>query len=106
MRAVSAAKGDTLAEYKLDKLPVWDGVSAAYGRLFVVTQDGSVACWGSNVYGQSSPPADIFTQVSAGADHTCGLKDGGSVECWGGAYSECGFKGCELEPVDFGNAWS
>ena len=46
MRAVSAANGDTLAEYKLDKLPVWDGVSAAHGRLFIVTQDGSVACWG------------------------------------------------------------
>jgi hypothetical protein len=46
MRAVSAATGDTLAEYKLDKLPVWDGVAAAYGRLFIVTQDGSVACWG------------------------------------------------------------
>ena len=46
MRAVSAADGATLAEYKLDKLPVWDGVAAAYGRLFVVNQDGSVACWG------------------------------------------------------------
>ena len=46
MRAVSAANGATLAEYKLDKLPVWDGVAAAYGRLFIVNQDGSVECWG------------------------------------------------------------
>jgi len=46
MHAVSAANGNTLAEYRMDQLPVWDGVSAAYGRLFIVTQDGSVACWG------------------------------------------------------------
>jgi len=46
MRAVSADDGDTLAEYKLDRLPVWDGLAAAYGRLFIVNQDGSVVCWG------------------------------------------------------------
>jgi hypothetical protein len=46
MRAVSAADGATLAEYKLDKLPVWDGVAAAYGRVFIVNQDGGVECWG------------------------------------------------------------
>ncbi len=46
MRAVSAADGATLADYKLDELPVWDGVAAAYGRIFIVNQDGSVECWG------------------------------------------------------------
>ncbi len=46
MHAISTTDGATLAEYKLDKLPVWDGVAAAYGRLFIVNQDGSVACWG------------------------------------------------------------
>jgi hypothetical protein len=45
LRAVSAANGDTLGEYKLDKLPVWDGVATAYGRIFIVTQDGAVECW-------------------------------------------------------------
>lgn len=41
------ADGATLAVYKPDTLPVWDGMAAAYGRLFIVNQDGSVECWGN-----------------------------------------------------------
>ena len=44
--AVSSADGSKLAEYKLDVLPAWDGMAAAYGKLFVVNQDGSIDCWG------------------------------------------------------------
>ncbi len=44
--AASADKGSKLAKYTLDVLPVWDGIVAAYGRLFIVNQDGSVECWG------------------------------------------------------------
>jgi outer membrane protein assembly factor BamB len=47
LRAVSAADGSKLAEYKLDKLPAWDGIAAAYGKLFIVNGDGSVECWGA-----------------------------------------------------------
>jgi len=46
MHAVSADDGDTTAEHKLDRLPVWDGLAAASGRLFIVNQDGSVVCSG------------------------------------------------------------
>jgi hypothetical protein len=46
MQAISAADGATLAEYKLDKLPVWDGVAAACGRISIVNHDGSAECWG------------------------------------------------------------
>ena len=46
-RAVSAADGSKRAEYKLEKLPAWDGIAAAYGRLFIVNQDGSIECWGT-----------------------------------------------------------
>ena len=52
LRAVSTADGATLAEYKLDKLPVWDGMAAANGRLFIVNQGGSVECWGQNTDGK------------------------------------------------------
>lgn len=45
--AVSAVDGSQLAEYTLDVLPAWDGMAAAYGRLFIVNQDGSIACWGA-----------------------------------------------------------
>ncbi len=42
--AVSAGNGKKLAEYKLDSLPVWDGMIAANGKLFLATMDGEVAC--------------------------------------------------------------
>ncbi|MCK5175713.1 MAG: hypothetical protein KAR47_20125, partial [Planctomycetes bacterium] len=43
--AASAADGSKLAEYKLEKLPAWDGMSAAYGRLYISSEDGSIECW-------------------------------------------------------------
>lgn len=42
--AVSAADGKTLAELRLDALPVWDGLIAAENRLYVSLADGSVVC--------------------------------------------------------------
>ena len=42
--AVSAADGKKLAEYKLDSPPIFDGMIAANGRLYVVTKDGEVLC--------------------------------------------------------------
>ncbi|MBE3099143.1 MAG: PQQ-binding-like beta-propeller repeat protein [Planctomycetes bacterium] len=42
---VSADTGEKLAEYKLDALPVWDGMSAAGGKLFVSLKNGTVVCW-------------------------------------------------------------
>jgi outer membrane protein assembly factor BamB len=48
LRAVSTVDGSTIAEYSLDKLPAWDGMIAAYGKLFIVNQDGSIDCWGAD----------------------------------------------------------
>ena len=45
--AASAIDGSKLAEYKLEVLPAWDGMAAAYGCLFIVNQDGGIECWGS-----------------------------------------------------------
>jgi outer membrane protein assembly factor BamB len=44
LMAVAAADGKELAEYKLESPPVWDGLSAANGRLYLATQDGKVIC--------------------------------------------------------------
>ena len=33
--------------------------------------------------GQASPPAGEFQSVSAGWDHTCGIRRDGSITCWG-----------------------
>jgi hypothetical protein len=47
LHAVSARDGSKLAEYTLEKLPAWDGIAAAYGRLFIINQDGTLECWGA-----------------------------------------------------------
>jgi len=47
--AVSAADGKKLVEYELDSPPVWDGMAAANGRLYMSLTDGSIVCFGSNI---------------------------------------------------------
>jgi len=42
--AVSAEDGTKLAEYKLDSPPVFDGMTAANGGLYISTTDGRVVC--------------------------------------------------------------
>ncbi len=44
--AVSATDGKELARYPLDSVPVWDGMAAARGQLFLATMDGKVVCLG------------------------------------------------------------
>ncbi len=40
--AVSTKNGEKLAEYKLESLPVWDGMVAANGKLYLTTLNGEV----------------------------------------------------------------
>ena len=44
LRIVSTKDGSTLANSTLPTPPVFDGLVAAYGRLYSVGQDGSVLC--------------------------------------------------------------
>ena len=48
-----------------------------------VRSNGTVLCWGQGTYGETTPPAGTFTQVSAGNIFTCGVSTSGSVLCWG-----------------------
>jgi hypothetical protein len=43
--SVSSETGDVLAEYELDHLPAFDGMSAAGGRLFIATADHKLLCF-------------------------------------------------------------
>lgn len=45
---VSATNGEKLAEYKLHALPVWDGMVAASGKLFMAKTDGTIVSFGTN----------------------------------------------------------
>jgi hypothetical protein len=47
LRAVSVKDGTTLSECKLPSGPVYDGLAAARGRLYVSTVKGHVFCFGS-----------------------------------------------------------
>ena len=58
-------------------------VSAGHSHTCGVKRDGTVACWGWNLQGQTTPPAGEFASVSAGWVHTCGVRRDGSVVCWG-----------------------
>ena len=57
------------------------------GRRHVVAlgQDGTVACWGQNSFGQCNVPADFgaANMVAAGEYHTIARKQDGSIACWG-----------------------
>ena len=44
---VSTEDGRKLGEYHLDNPPIFDGMAAARGRLYVSTIDGKVACFGA-----------------------------------------------------------
>jgi thiol-disulfide isomerase/thioredoxin len=55
------------------------------------TSGDNLTCWGRDDFGQSTPPPGTFTSVSAhGWWHACGVKDGGSIECWGKAEGHLG----------------
>jgi len=45
LAAFAAGDGKKLAEYKLPSPPVWDGMAAAGGRLYLATIDGKVTCF-------------------------------------------------------------
>ena len=42
--AVSPNDGEILVDYYLKSFPVFDGMAAAYGRLYISMKDGSVIC--------------------------------------------------------------
>jgi len=44
--AVSPADGKTLNKIALPSPPVWDGLAASAGRLYIATMDGKVSCYG------------------------------------------------------------
>ncbi len=54
--AASATDGKTLGEYKLDALPVYDGLIAAHDRLFLSLKDGTLLCLGDASAGPGAEP--------------------------------------------------
>ena len=46
LRIVSAADGKTISQCKIPTLPVFDGMAAAGGKIYISLKDGSVVCYG------------------------------------------------------------
>jgi outer membrane protein assembly factor BamB len=44
---VATSDGTKISEIEMEKAPVFDGLIAAFGRLYMVTQDGTIMCLGS-----------------------------------------------------------
>jgi len=59
--AVSAGNGETMATWKLASPPVWDGMAAAGGRLYIAGLDGRVTCLGKE--GASLPAAQVAEEI-------------------------------------------
>ncbi len=87
-----------------DELSAVAQVHAGGFHTCVLATDGSVSCWGSNVFGQvgdgstagapvatpvvlpdGDPLADV-TNLSVGEFHACALRQGGTAVCWGGNF--------------------
>jgi alpha-tubulin suppressor-like RCC1 family protein len=71
---------------------IWDKnmvLSAGLNHTCVLNQ-GDVACWGWNKYGQTDVPALIHAKaVSAGTWHTCAI-DSTGLQCWGAGKTNTG----------------
>ncbi len=81
---VSAPPTVKLAHAKTDEnRTIPETISTGWAHSCGVKSDGTLACWGNNREGQSTPPGGTFSQVSAGSWHTCGLKSDGELACWG-----------------------
>ena len=75
-------------------------VSAGGNHSCAVKANDKITCWGSDQYGQSSPPGGKFRSVSAGYDHTCGVKLNGKASCWGyGDYGETDVPGADFKSI-------
>jgi alpha-tubulin suppressor-like RCC1 family protein len=70
-------------------------ISAGHAHVCVTRTNGSVGCWGSNLFGQAGSKRPLLdeprgvsglenvVEVSAGVFHTCARHSNGTVSCWG-----------------------
>ncbi len=60
LMVASAEDGKTLGQYKLDALPVYDGLVAAQGRLFVSLKNGTLLCLGGPDPDKGTQPLEAW----------------------------------------------
>jgi alpha-tubulin suppressor-like RCC1 family protein len=67
--------------------PTTGALAAGHSHTCALRGDGSIVCWGSNYYGESTPPSGTFKQLSAGTSFTCALRTDGTPQCWGASFA-------------------
>ncbi|MBI5393940.1 MAG: hypothetical protein HZA91_01450, partial [Verrucomicrobia bacterium] len=74
LAVVSATDGKKLAAYRLDSAPIFDGLAAAHGRLYLSTMDGKVLCLGAGEGQPLQAAADaVVTPRGPEADKPTGV---------------------------------
>ncbi len=55
-------------------------MSAGIRHTCLRSNDSTVVCWGENDFGQTDAPTGAgFAQVSAGTEHSCAVRENGSI---------------------------
>src|SRR5687767_10499435 len=95
---VGSATPSSLVPVTVPNLTSVVSLAAGTSHTCARKSDGSVRCWGLNTFGRlgdGTTTSPRFTPVAvsnlsdavkivAGATHTCALRGGGSMSCWGG----------------------
>lgn len=83
--AVVVAAGGSSVNAQEAGSPEFTFLAAGGFHTCAVDADGMPICWGFDLQGQSTPPADVsVSELSSGLYHTCGVVTGESgVTCWG-----------------------
>ena len=58
-------------------------ISTGNNHVCGLRDNGTIACWGVDTEGNTTPPEGTFTAVATGGVITCALHQDGSPECWG-----------------------
>lgn len=79
--------GDRAATY-----PVPDGlfsdIEIAHSHSCGIRLDGTIACWGADIFGESEPPSGAFRALSLSQYSGCGLRQSdGTLACWGYSFA-------------------
>ena len=88
---------NTVTQYRENLTTAYSFKSLSASRLYTCGildgraggADGTVLCWGNNLYGQSAPPDNTFAAITASHTYGCGLLDdqngqtAGEAACWG-----------------------